>query len=234
MTARRAGDTASDRPSGRRRLSRDEIIATAIRIGSDDLGAVSLRRLAEELGVTPMALYHHVEDRDEIAVWVVDAVLAEMGMPRVAQDDWQAWQASSCRMLRRLLVGRPGVLEVYLARPVTVPAALRRMERSLEVLVRAGFSSEAAAQAYASLHTYTLGFAALEVSRGRGNSALGTTNASRRRFYAGRPAEDYPTLVSAAPAVARFAAEEQFERGLGQLIAGIAAGIPKRRRRPPG
>jgi AcrR family transcriptional regulator len=205
-------------------LTREQIIATAIRIGADDLEALSIRRLADELGVTPMALYRHFEDRDEIAVWVVDELLASMSAPRASEDDWRAWLTASARALRRLLVRRPGVLAVYLARPVTVPAALRRMEHSLRVLQRAGFDGDAAAQAYASVHTYTIGFAALEVSRSRSGRA--TSSAAWRRFYLGLPPGEFPLVVSAAPDLARFTTEEQFTRGLAQLIAGIAADRP--------
>jgi AcrR family transcriptional regulator len=229
----RADAATGDGRRRRPRLSRDDIIATATRIGAENLETVSIRRIADELGVTPMALYRHVRDRDDIVVWVVDGLLSEMGSPDVPEAEWEAWLADSARMLRRLLVGRPGVLAVFLARPVTVPAALRRAEHSLEILAGAGFAPEAAAQAYASVQSYTVGFAALEVSRSRGGVAAGTTDASWRRFYAGLPPEDYPRLVSAAPDLARFATEEQFERGLAQLIAGIAAGRPRRRRRPP-
>jgi AcrR family transcriptional regulator len=215
-------------PDARPRLSRDTIIETAIRIGSDNLEALSIRRLADELGVTPMALYRHVEDRDDIVVWVVDALLADLGLPKAPESDWKAWLAESARTFRRLLVGRPGVLAVYLAKPVTVPAALRRMERSLDVLARAGFTPEAAAQAYASVHTYTIGFAALEVSRARTRERARSSTASWRRYYAGLPEGEFPRVVSAATDLARFARLEQFERGLDQLIAGIAATGPRR------
>ena len=57
MTVRGGGGAAPSGRPRRRRLSHDGIIATGMRIGSDDLGAVSLRRLAEKSGVTPMASY---------------------------------------------------------------------------------------------------------------------------------------------------------------------------------
>ena len=125
-----------------------------------------MRRLAEELGVTPMSLYRYVESKDELLDVVVDALLEATRLPDELDNDWVAWLRESARRLRALLVASPVARDVFTRRPVTTPAALRRMEASLRVLTGDGFSAEAALRAYAAVHVYTIGFAALETARG--------------------------------------------------------------------
>ena len=76
-------------PQRRRRLTRDVVIAAAVDL-ADDIGVepLTIRRLAEALGVKPMSLYHHVANKDAILDGMVDAVFAEMPLP--APDlDWR-------------------------------------------------------------------------------------------------------------------------------------------------
>jgi AcrR family transcriptional regulator len=126
---------------------------------------MTIRSLAADLGVAPMSLYRHVRDKDDLLDEVVDRLLANAWRPRSAKDDWRAWLADAADRLRRLLVAHPAALHVYLRHPVVSPAALARMEAMMAVLRRACADEEAAQRAYAAVHTYTIGFAALEASR---------------------------------------------------------------------
>jgi hypothetical protein len=69
--------------------------------------------------------------------------------------------------LRKLLVTQPAMLHVYLSHPVTSPAALDRMDSIVDVLQRAGCTPGDARRLYAVVHTYTIGFSALEASRSK-------------------------------------------------------------------
>jgi AcrR family transcriptional regulator len=70
-------------------LHRDRIVHRALEIAdTEGLDAVSFRRLAADFGVTPMALYRHVEDRDDLLTAMTDLVLAEIELPNENQDDW--------------------------------------------------------------------------------------------------------------------------------------------------
>lgn len=70
-------------------LQRDRIVHRALEIAdSDGLPAVTFRRLAAEFGVTPMALYRHVADRDDLLTAMTDLVLAEIELPEEDHDDW--------------------------------------------------------------------------------------------------------------------------------------------------
>src|SRR5512141_724295 len=84
--------TRPDREARRRRgvgLDRDGIVAEALRIvDADGVDAVSIRRLADALGVTPMALYWHVRDKAELLELVGQAVIAGVEVPE-QQSDWR-------------------------------------------------------------------------------------------------------------------------------------------------
>jgi AcrR family transcriptional regulator len=117
---------------------------------------MTIRSLASDLGVAPMSLYQHVRDKDDLLDEVVDRLLSRAWQPRAKQRDWQIWTIEAADKLRHFLVTQPAALEVYLRHPVVSPAAIARMNAMM------------ARRAYGAIHTYTIGFAALEASRAKG------------------------------------------------------------------
>jgi AcrR family transcriptional regulator len=171
---RTAGKATRERTSsGRRRaawgtISRDQIVeaaVTAVRAGGYE--QMTIRSLAAELGVAPMTLYRHVRDKDDLLDAVVDRLLARAWRPRADPADWQAWVAEAADRLRDFLVSQPAALHVYLRHPVVSPAAMERYREMLRVLRHSGADERGVLSAYATIHTHTIGFAALEASRAR-------------------------------------------------------------------
>lgn len=146
----------------------------AVRDGSYE--QMTIRSLAAELGVAPMSLYRHVRDKDDLLDEVVGRLLTDTWRPGADESDWKAWVAEAADGLRHFLVTQPAALHVYLRHPVRSPAAVERMEAMTAVLRQATGSGEAARRAYAAVHTYTVGFAALEASRAGGEQADGATD----------------------------------------------------------
>ena len=148
-------------------ISREQVVeaaAQAVREGRSD--QMTIRGLAAQLGVAPMSLYRHVRDKDDLFDEVTDRLLAEAWKPRARREDWRPWTIEAADRLRALLVREAVALHVYLRHPVVSPAAIARMDAMLDVLVSAGFAKAEARRAYGVIHTYTVGFAALEASRG--------------------------------------------------------------------
>src|ERR1700760_3849016 len=76
--------------NGRARLTRPLVLETAVALADQDgLDGFSMRRLAQELGVVPMALYKHVANRDELLDGMVDVVFAEIESPSI-DEDWRS------------------------------------------------------------------------------------------------------------------------------------------------
>ena len=149
-------------------VSRQQVVDTAtslVRAGGYE--KMTIRSLAAQLGVSPMSLYGHVQNKDDLLDEVVDTLLNEVWRPLARQGEWRAWITEAADRLRRFLVNQPAALHVYLAHPVISASARDRMEAMTLVLKEAGLSEAAVRQAYGAIHTYTIGFAALEASRGR-------------------------------------------------------------------
>lgn len=147
-------------------ISRADVVDAALRLGrGKDFARMTMRSLAAELGVAPMSLYRHIADKDDLLNDVVEVLLERSWRVPSGTHDWRTWIVEAADSLRRLLVREPAALYVYQRHPVVSPTALKRMEAMLDVLRGAGLDEDAARHAYAAVHTYTVGFAALEVSR---------------------------------------------------------------------
>jgi AcrR family transcriptional regulator len=204
-----SGESAAGRaPWGS--ISREDIVAAAAGIvAAGRYEEMSIRSLAASLGVAPMSLYRHIRDKDDLLGEVTDRLLAGAWRPAAAEDDWQAWIIEAASRLRDFLVSQPAALHVYLRRPVVSPAAVERMNAMMSVLRRTGLSEEAARSAYGALHTYTIGFAALEASR------------------AGSPPSDQGASDEDGGGLGRqlaaYTTTGQFIKGLHYLLQGISS-----------
>lgn len=218
-------------------LSRDEVLQAAVAM-ADDVGvdAVTMRSLADSLGVSAMSLYAHVADKDDILDAVIDSRLRAVGLPETSRP-WQHWILEISQDLRAVLVAEPALLDRYGRRPVATPAALTRMEVALDVLTRNGFDDAAAVTAFAAVHTYTIGFAALEASRGvparrtrRNPTSLADTHPKYwPAYFATLDHGSYPQLTRLQPDLLAFTADDQFNAGLTALIGGL----DQQRNNPP-
>ena len=185
-------------------MSREQVIEHATDIArADGIAGLTIRGLAADLGVSPMALYRHVRDKDDLVGQVVDRMLSRAWRPRVARGDWRRWIVEAADRLRRFLVEDAGALDVYLRHPVAEPVAMARMQAMLEVLESGGLSPDRAWRAYGAIHTYTLGFAALEAARDRAAQD-------------GAPASETHRKLAA------FTSVDQFRDGVGYLLDGIS------------
>lgn len=184
-------------------ISRDQVVDAATKVViAGGYQKMSIRSLAAELGVAPMSLYRHVRDKDDLLDEVVDRLLAKTWRPRAPLEDWRAWVAEAADKLRAFLVTQPAALHIYLSHPVVSPAAITRMNAVMDVLRGALENEEAARHAYAAIHTYTLGFAALEASR-------------TRSAPPDKPPNELGELLAA------YTTPRQFTEGLRYLLEGI-------------
>ncbi|MGH9107391.1 MAG: TetR/AcrR family transcriptional regulator, partial [Acidimicrobiales bacterium] len=147
-------------------ISREAVVGKALElVEAGGYEAMTIRGLAAELGVAPMSLYHHVRDKDDLLDEVVDRLLAPAWRPPNQGQAWDEWVAEAAERLRRFLVSQPAALYVYLRHPVVSPAAIVRMEEMMRALRSSGADEQAARRAYGAIHTYTVGFAAMQASR---------------------------------------------------------------------
>lgn len=180
--------------SRRTPLSRDRVLQAAVaRADEDGLEAFSMRRLAQELGVVPMALYKHVANKDELLDGMVDIVFGEIESPSVG-GDWRS------EMRRRALSAREalkrhgwaiGIMETQ----TPGPANLRNHNAVMGCLREAGFSFEAAIHAYSVQDAYIYGFAMQEKTLGLVTPRSAGEAAQRRAQANAALVDDYPYLA---------------------------------------
>ncbi len=164
-------------------ISREQIVETALDVvRSGRYEQLTIRGLAAKLGVAPMSLYRHVRDKDDLLDEVVDRLLADVWKPRAKPGDVRGFITEASERLRRFLVSQPAALHVFLRHPLTSPNAVARMEAMIDAFCQAGFTPRAARQAFATVQTYTVGFAALEASRERWVPRETTTDALTRQL----------------------------------------------------
>jgi TetR/AcrR family transcriptional regulator, tetracycline repressor protein len=129
----------------RSELSRDTIVERALSV-MDDEGpdAITIRRIAQEFGVTPMALYWHVANKDELLEAMGDALIADI-VPPPATGSWVVQLRGVVDALIAALSKHPAAAELVFPRILVTEPGLRLTEFTLAVLEGAGFTREQAA-----------------------------------------------------------------------------------------
>lgn len=151
----------------RNTLTRERLLHGALELADRrGLDKLTIRALAEHLGVKPMAIYHYIRGKEELLDAMVDAVFAAIELPD-ARGDWRAELDTRSRSLRAQLTEHPWALAVLETRANPGPANLAGHDAVLETLRSAGFSVVAAGHAYAMLDAFVYGFALQEVMLAR-------------------------------------------------------------------
>jgi TetR/AcrR family transcriptional regulator, tetracycline repressor protein len=227
-----ATSTTRARPRGS--LTREEIIRQALALLEEQgPGVLSMRRLAERLGVAPNALYTHVRGKADLIDGLVDQVYAGLDLDPDPSGDWTEQLATLSQAVRAHLLAHPAVVPFALQRPGLGPHGLRLGEAIYRVLRPAGFSDQAVVGTVYALLTYILGFVALEVARA-GTDPQTSDEFVRRMwaFFAALPPGEFPHHVQLAPLLARISTEDQFRFGIRTFLAGLNAQRQERERRP--
>src|SRR5215218_2957120 len=151
-------------PGKRVPLSRERVLRAAVAIAdATGIGSLTMRSLAHELGVKPMALYYHVANKDEILDGIVDLVFSEIELPS-ASGDWRSEIVRRANSARQVLRRHPWAIGLMESRKTPGPATLRHHDATIGTLRAAGFSVEMTAHAYALLDSYVYGFALQEAA----------------------------------------------------------------------
>jgi AcrR family transcriptional regulator len=149
----------TSRGEPRNRLSRERVLHAAIAHADEGgLEAVTMRKVAEELGVAPMALYRHVANRDDLVDGMVDIVFSEIELP-AAGADWKTAMRERAISVRDAMLRHRWAIGLMESRTNPGPANLRHHNAVIGSLRAAGFAMAMAAHAYSLLDSYIYGFA---------------------------------------------------------------------------
>ncbi|MCF6525058.1 TetR/AcrR family transcriptional regulator [Streptomyces sp. JJ36] len=145
-------------------LSRERVVRAAMTV-ADEKGqaALTMRAVAEPLGVEAMSLYHHVTGREDLLDGMVDAVFGEIDLPS-RDTDWQGAMRHRAHSARAVLRRHPWAVALLDSRSRPGPATLRHHDAVLGALRAGGFSVPMAAHAFSLIDSYLYGFVIQELS----------------------------------------------------------------------
>jgi len=139
-------------------LSRDRILQAAIRLADEgEIESLSMRRLAEELGVKAMSLYNHVANKSDILFSIVDIVVSEIEVPDL-KIDWKTAIRRRSLSAHEVLLRHPWTAMELMSRINVGPAMLSYIDATLGCFREAGFSYEMADHAWNAIDSHICGF----------------------------------------------------------------------------
>ncbi|QFU90564.1 TetR/AcrR family transcriptional regulator C-terminal domain-containing protein [Amycolatopsis sp. YIM 10] len=223
----------TDRESATKaRLSQSSVLTEAIALADrEGLEAVTIRRLAQDLGVTPMALYWHFRNKSLLLEALGGEVIAEVDLTVNPADPWHARFRTLISALVDTLRRHPWAVSLFTARVCESPSYLVALETVLEILDDAGFSpAEAAA---ISRHAISSAMGMVSGEPGvTGPLAPEDAEESQRRaklFYESLPSKRYPRVIAAAgPLTSCDDRDSYYAFGLDLLVAGVEAMAARR------
>jgi TetR/AcrR family transcriptional regulator, tetracycline repressor protein len=205
----------------RPQLSRDAVVAAALKVVEKEGGdALTMRRVADEIGVSASSLYGYVANKEELVQLVLEQIMTEIPVPDPG-GDWQdtvrAWARATLAVFR----SHPGVAGLSLGRVPFGPAMLTVLERLLGTLREAGLPDQVAAFAgdlgslYVAAYAYEQDVTPL--------AEAGDFAAQAGAWLRSLPADQFPHTVALADLVVAGGGTDRFEWGLDVIIRGLAS-----------
>ena len=219
--------TSAKSRTERGNLSRDLILRTALGIvDSEGLSGLTIRKLATELGVTPMAIYRHYKNKAAIEHELVDLVVGDFDVTNHNEADLTKWVTTTYSLMRKALCDHPGIITLLDGATYTGSNAMATMERVLAELRKGGLSALQAAQLFHTLMAYTIGSVILvnaetqvsEVEESEGDEEI---LRQRRLSYEVASGSLYPNIVELAEDLATLSSDEQFRLGIQQIVSAV-------------
>jgi AcrR family transcriptional regulator len=202
------------------RLSREALVDAAEAIvAREGIDSLTMRRLADELGSSPMALYRHVRDKDELLLLLLERRAAELPAPALP-DDPRERLVTLFVLLYEGLSRSPWIVEVLAKGDLVAPSVLPVIDRILEAFVAAGLSPEQAGAAYHVAWRYTVGELTVRHSTARHFAELERPPMIARIMSEIDP-DELPMLAKLRPQLAAARESLRYEDGIAAVIDGL-------------
>jgi AcrR family transcriptional regulator len=173
-------------------LSKDRVLQAAVTLADEGgIDALSMRRIAKELGVEAMSLYNHVANKDEILDGIVEVVASEIDLPSDGAD-WKTAIRQSAISTRDVLLRHPWASGLWGTRQGDGLARLRRGDWMLRTLREAGLSKDLTYHAFHIVESYILGFTGQQLNFPHEGEELA---GMAEKFLQQLPAGEYPDFV---------------------------------------
>ncbi|MEU4711301.1 TetR/AcrR family transcriptional regulator C-terminal domain-containing protein [Nocardia salmonicida] len=201
-------------------MSRADIVAAAHRvIGADGVEKLTMRRLATELGCTPMALYHHVRDKQDLLRLLLDDYADAITWPALPDDPRQRILVAATAM-RDALSAHSWIVDVLADGDLLGRSALWFPETIIDAAITAGLPLERAVAAYRTIWHYTAGEL---IVTGRAARRAGEGPTYRAEVFANLDPEQLPRLAEIGSRWTEFDVDSTYAAGLEALVTGLLA-----------
>ncbi len=200
-------------------LSRERVLETALAIAdADGLGAMTMRKIAAELGVEAMSLYHHVANKDDILDGLLDLVAAEIDL--TDEGDWKETTRQRAISAKTVLLRHRWASMLWVSRLHVGPARMRYMDVALRTFRTGGLDEGLTHHAYHAVDNHIIGYAMQQV-----NFAFDVDDLDQLAdsFLRELPADTYPDLALHVRQHMDPPADDEteFEFGLRLILDGI-------------
>ncbi len=211
----------------RTRLTKAAVVDRALALAdASGLEALTIRKLATELGVTPMALYWHFRSKEELLGGLADRLWSEVDVSVDPADPWQDQLRRMLTSLLSVLRAHPVAAQLFMhSEKRNAEAALNATEAALEVLRTGGFSAaDASAVARSAMWTAIMLVMSEPGFESRNNAEQAELLRKKQIELATLPPSKYPRLVECAiPMTACDDPEQHYQFGVDLFIAGVRA-----------
>ncbi len=209
-------------------LDRERVLLAAVELADEaGIDSVTMRELGRRLGVKAASLYNHIAGKDDLLDGLMNLALSGID---IALDglDWKDAMRRRAVSARKVFARHPWAAGLIDSRDRRGRESLAYVDRVLGVLIRAGFSTADAANAFLALDSYIYGFERQRPAAPEGNGTDGTGEA--REILAAIPEGEYPfaARVAAEFSGKPFDREAAFEFGLGLILDGLERSLGRR------
>ncbi|MFB0628258.1 TetR/AcrR family transcriptional regulator C-terminal domain-containing protein [Streptomyces sp. AB3(2024)] len=219
---------SSDRPRRGRKpaYSRETITAAAVALAdAEGLEAVTIRKVAAQVGAGAMSLYSYAPDKETLLELMVDHVSGELPTTHTPTDDWRAALKAIAHLQRDHMLRHPWLPAALAAHRTPGPNTLAFLERALAALRPTGLDGAAKLEIFAQLTAFVAGHVGHEIARAAASRSPDRVAAEVRYLTAVAMDGRHPELAEALTAPARpLTPEATFDRFLNRLVDGLDTG----------
>lgn len=204
-------------------LTLDRIVGAAMAvIDTEGSAAVTMRRVASDLGVVASSLYVHVRNRDDLLSLALERVLKEVGLPEIT-GKWETDLMNHFTKMQLALSAHGDIAAYNFASFPPTEIGVATMEKLLSLLLDAGVPARIAAWSLHRLELYTTA----DVYEGwrLANKDMESWINPVRDYFQSLPPEQFPAIAGNIDLILDANSDDRFELGLSMLISGIASFI---------